>query len=205
MIPHAMGDAATTDTGIEPASPGRRVLAGLINAAMMSLPVIRQTRRALRAARAGETAAKAQSWTQALPGVLEILAEQVGTPGGWIMRVRTVDKRTGRRLALWRSLVVALVNIGTRLLGRRLNPRPESPSQAEQRQRFDEIRAIRERYADDEDARNAELMRYYAEHRVDVAVRIWPVFAAGVGPVLLNRWIRRRLAPTVVVARAPGK
>lgn len=205
MILRAMGDATTTDTAIEQVPLARRMLAGLIDAAVVSLPAIRQMRRAMRAAGAGGTAAKAPGWTQALSAVFEIVGEQVGTPGERIMGVRTVDKRTGRRVVLWRSLVLATVRIGARLLGRRLKPRPAVSSQAEHRQRADEIQAIKERYADDEDARNAALMRYYSEHRVNVRANVWPVFAAGMVPALLNLWIRRRLAPTVVVARASGK
>jgi hypothetical protein len=205
MIPNAMWDTATTDTGIEPAPLARRLLAGLIDAAVMSLPVVLQARRTWRAGGAGGTVARQPRWTSMLPGVREILGEQVGTPGGWIMSVRTVDKRTGRRVGLWRTLVVALVQISTRLLSQRLNPRPTIPSETEQRQGSDEIQAIKERHAEDEEALNAELMSHYAKHRVDVSVRIWPTLVAGVGSTLLNRWIRRRLAPTVVVARAPGK
>ncbi len=203
MIPNAMWDnTATTDTGIEPAPLARRLLAGLIDAAVVSLPVVLQARRTWRAGRVGGAVARLPRRTSMLPGVLEILGEQVGTPGGWTMGVRTVDKRTGGRLALWRTLVVALVQIGTRLLSQPLNPRPAIPSETEHRQRSDEIQTIKERHAEDEEALNAELMSHYAKHRMDVPIRTWPILVAS---TLLNRWIRRRLAPTVVIARAPGR
>jgi hypothetical protein len=99
------------------------------------------------------------------------------------------------------GLVVALADVGTRLLGRRLNPSPTVPSAAEHAQRAQEAQEIKERYADDEQGRNAALMRHYAEHRVDVTVHIWPVAAFGAGSVLVNHWVRSRLAPTAVVAR----
>jgi hypothetical protein len=57
----------------------------------------------------------------------------------------------------------------------------------------------------DEDARNAALMRYYSEHRVRTSSSLLPTLAAGLGSTLLNRLVRRRVAPTVVIdARAPA-
>jgi hypothetical protein len=121
------------------------------------------------------------------------------------MGVRTVDRRTGRRIALWRTLTVALVRIATQQLARRLTPRPTGPSDTEREQQRREVEAIEARYPDEEEARNTALMRHHAEHRVNVTAAIWPPLIAGLGSALVNRSLRRRLAPTLVVARGPAE
>jgi hypothetical protein len=200
---------ATTDAhasaDLTPAPRARQTLAGLIDAAVMALPTAIYGLRAWRARGTGRPAARPPGWMSMLAPASALVGEQVGTPGSWIMGVRTVDKRTGSRLALWRTLTVALVHVVTRLLGRRLAPRPEIPTEAERRQRWSEIQAIKERYADDEDALSAELMRHQAERRGDVTVNIWPPVVAGLGSTLVNRAVRRRLAPTLVVSRRPAE
>jgi len=184
-----------------PAPRARKALAGLIDAAVLALPAVLYLGRALRAGGADRPAARPPAWTRVLTPAVGVLGEQVGTPGSWIMGVRTVDRRTGRRLALWRTLTVALAEVATRVLSQRLTPRPSFPSDDERRQRLREVEAIKDRYADDEEARNAELMRHHAEHRVNVTVNVWPPLVAGLGSTLVNRSVRRRLAPTLVVSR----
>jgi hypothetical protein len=197
----------TTDSGMTPeptpAPRVRQVLAGLIDTAVMALPAVIYWRRAWRT---GERSAAGQpGWMRMLGPAAAVLGEQVGTPGDWIMGVRTVDRRTGRRLALWRTLTVALAQVATRVLSRRLTPRPALPSEDERRQQAREAQEIKERYADDEDARNAQLMRHYREHRVSVTVSFWPPLIAGLGSTLVNRAIRRRLAPTLVLSRGSAE
>jgi|GEM_PF-1624388 hypothetical protein len=194
-----------TDTEPTPAPRLRKALAGLIDAAVMALPTVLQMRRVWRARETKRPAARQPGWMGMLAPVAAVLGEQVGTPGGWIMGVRTVDRRTGRRLELWRTLTVALVGLATRLLTRRLTPRPSLPSEAEQRERTREVQAIKERYADDEDALHAEMMRHYTENRVNVTANFWPPLVAGLASALVNRTVRRRLAPTLVVLRAPAE
>jgi hypothetical protein len=196
---------AHTSADLTPAPRARQTLAGLIDAAVMALPTAIYGLRAWRARGTGRPAARPPGWMSMLAPACALVGEQVGTPGSWIMGVRTVDERTGRRLALWRTLTVALVQVVTRLLGRRLAPRPEIRPEAERRQRWSEIQAIKERYADDEDALSAELMRHQAEHRGDVSVNIWPPVVVGLGATLVNRAVRRRLAPTLVVSRRPAE
>jgi hypothetical protein len=196
---------STTDTEPTPAPRGSQALAGLIDAAVMALPAAIQMRRAWRARGTEGSTARPPGWMGALAPVAAVLGEQVGTPGGWIVGVRTVDRRTGRRIDLWRTLTVALVQLATRLLARRLTPRPSLPSEGERRERAREVEAIKERYADDEDALQTELMRHYAEHQMNVTANIWPPLVAGVASALVNRTVRRRLAPTLVVSRAPAE
>lgn len=48
-----------------------------------------------------------------------VLREQLRTPGQVLLGIRTVDRRTGERVALWRTLAVAATNFaGRRLAGR---------------------------------------------------------------------------------------
>jgi hypothetical protein len=197
-------DAETTSKPT-PAPRIRQALAALIDATVMALPTAIYAGRAWSARGTGRRAARPPDWTRMLAPMAAVLGEQVGTPGGWIMGVRTVDGRTGRRLALWRTLTVALVQVATRLLSRWLRPRPVRPSADERRRQAVEAEAIKERYADDEQARNTELMRHYAEHRVNTTVSFWPQIVAGLGATLVNRTVRRRLAPTLVVARRPAE
>jgi hypothetical protein len=159
-------------TGIEPtpAPRVRQTLAGLVDAAVLALPTAFYWRRAWRARKTGRPAARPPSWMGMLAPAAAVLGEQVGTPGGWIMGVRTVDRRTGRRLELWRTLTVALVQLATRLLSRRLRPRSAAPSEAERRQQ-----------------------------------ELWPPLVAGLASALVNRAVRRRLAPTLVVSRGPAE
>ncbi|MGA2452529.1 MAG: hypothetical protein ABSG93_03330 [Solirubrobacteraceae bacterium] len=200
-----MDEATAIDAALEPAPRARRALADLIDTAVMALPAVLYWRRAWRARKSGQQAASPPRWTRALGPAVTVLGEQVGTPGAWIMGVRTVDRRTGRRIALWRTLAVALARVATQVLSRRLTPRPAVPSDAEHQQRRRQVEAIEARHPDDEDARNAELMRHYAEHRMNVTIGIWPPLAAALGSTLVNRSLRRRLAPTLVVSRRPAE
>jgi hypothetical protein len=194
-----------TDTEPTPAPRVRQTLAGLIDAGVMALPMAIYWRRAWRARETERPVARPPGWMGMLAPAAAVLGEQVGTPGGWIVGVRTVDRRTGRRIALWRTLTVALVRVATRVLSRRLTPRPSFPPEEERQKQSREVQAIKERYANDEDALHAELMRHYAEHRAHITVNAWQPLAAGLGSTLVNRTVRRRLAPTLVVSRVPAE
>ncbi len=166
-------DAETTVTPA-PAPRVRQALAGLIDAALMALPTAIYGLRAWRARETERPAARPPDWMRMLAPAFAVLGEQVGTPGGWIAGVRTVDRRTGRRLSLWRTLAVALAQVATRVLSRRLTPSPALPSEDERRQRAREV-------------------------------RFWPPLIAGLGSTLVNRTVRRRLAPTLVVSRGEAE
>jgi hypothetical protein len=186
--------------GLERAPFARRLVAGLIDAAVLALPLaLYRGARARRGDSGLWAGAGPPFWTELLPPVFAVVGEQLGTPGERLTNLRTVDRRTGRRLALWRTLAVALGRLATRQLVRRAVPRPKVPSEEERKRQLAEMDAIRRRHADDPEAANSELMRHYAAHRVDVSVQPWAVLTAGVGSALVNRGLRRRLAPTVVV------
>jgi hypothetical protein len=173
---HLTMDTTDADTTSKPSSAPRvrQTMAGLIDAGVMALPTAIYGLRAWRARGTERPAARPPDWMRLLAPAFAVLGEQVGTPGGWIAGVMTVDRRTGRRLALWRTLAVALAQVATRALSRRLTPRPALPSGDERRQRASEV-------------------------------RFWPPLIAGLGSTLVNRTVRRRLAPTLVVSRGPAE
>jgi hypothetical protein len=207
-----VGDPADTDTdgeradseaeeapALEQAPRGRRTLAGIIDAGVWSAPMwiaVRRMRAAEDGAAAGERAARAG---QAAKFGWAVLGQQLGTPGEWIAGVRTVDRRSGRRLALWRSLAAASLALAAAELTRRARDSAEvERPDAHERERA--VREIWEKHRDDVPARNAALMDYYAEHRVATPDPArWLLLPLALG--LVQSRLRKRLAPTVVVVR----
>jgi hypothetical protein len=105
--------------GTEPkAAPRlRRVLAALVDMALTAAVVWM-----LRARAAADERTR---WLSVLPP--ELIREQLGSPGRRMLGLRTVDRRTGRRVALWRSLALVGARMGGQLLARRIAPPPGSP------------------------------------------------------------------------------
>jgi hypothetical protein len=151
---------------------------------------------------AGDTdPVRLQRWLRPLSPAVGVLSEQLGTPGRWIVGLRTVDRRTGRRVALWRSLAVALLGAVTQAVRRRLTPASRPISESEREDFVREVEAIRERYADDSQLMQEKMMRLYEQRRI--GVNLWRWLPATVGPALIKSRLRRRLAPTVVVVSRP--
>jgi hypothetical protein len=128
--------------------------------------------------------------------------EQLVSPGQRLAGVRTVDRRTGRRVALWRTLVLVGVRTGGQLAAARLAPpvlTPERERAAEAMRA--EVDEVRRKHRDDPAAMQAEMREVHARHRVP-----GPNLAAAIGPSLalaaINNRLQRRLAP-IVEARAP--
>jgi uncharacterized RDD family membrane protein YckC len=114
---------------VTPAPGWRRTLAGLIDVAIAGSVAWR-----LRP-RVGSATVSRQNRSAALFGpVAELVREQLGTPGQRLLGVRTVDRRTGRRVELWRTLVLFGARIGGQLLARRLTPAVQTPEQERQRE-----------------------------------------------------------------------
>jgi hypothetical protein len=107
-----------------------------------------------------------------------------------------VDRRTGRRVALWRSLAVALLGPVTHAVRRRLVPAPPTIPESEREEFGRELRAIEEQYPGDGRRLAEASSRFYEQHRVEV--NRWRWLLAMV-PGLISIPLRRRLAPTVVV------
>jgi hypothetical protein len=141
-------------------------------------------------------------WFARLAPLQAILGEQIGSPGRWLAGVQTVDRRTGRRVAFWRTALIFGSRAATEAAATHLKPEPPAPiPEPERRQREREIEEIKERFAGDEDALNRALMEHYMEHHRPATFNIARPLAWGIGGSFLNSRLRRRLAPTVLVSR----
>jgi hypothetical protein len=189
---------------LTPAPRGRRTLGGIIDAATIGGASILYTIWTRRGAR-GAGGRLGGRWQQrVLNSVTALVYQQLGSPGAWILGLRTVDSRTGRRLALWRSLAVVLAAAAIQeLRGRAFGVRTASPP-VDQAEIAREMQAIRDAHPDDPDARNHAMMSFYRERKAGVAFSGPRALAGIVGATLANQWLRRRLAPTVVVSRRSG-
>jgi hypothetical protein len=138
----------------------------------------------------------------ALPA--ELLREQLRSPGQWLLGTLTVDRRTGHRLALWRTLAL----IGFRAAGaeitRRLEPVRDPELERERQVVGEDIGVIMRRHPQASPEREAALRDAYARHQVTLPSlprAVAPSLVAG----LLNGRLRRRLAPTVEVLARGGR
>jgi hypothetical protein len=184
-----------TQDEISPAPGWRRTLAGLIDVAIAGGVAWR-----LRP-RVGSAAVSRQNRSAALFGpVAELVREQLGTPGQRLLGVRTVDRRTGRRVELWRTLVLFGARIGGQLLARRLTPAVQTPEQERQRERFiEELKALNERHPAGSAVREAEMSALMERHPGPVGISPWRSIGPSLAFGLLNSALRRRLARTTEV------
>jgi hypothetical protein len=177
-------------------------LAGIIDMAVIGVLYALYARSAQRSADGRALGRLAGGrWNRVINCARPLLDEQIGSPGAWIVGVRTVDSRTGRRVALWRTLVVVLARAAVGALQRRAIGKRPPISEVERAELARERRAIRDTYRDDPDARNDAMMRLYEKRKVEFKPTGWRILAGVVGAVLVNQGLRRRLAPTVVVSR----
>jgi hypothetical protein len=170
------------------------MLAGAIDAALVGSGTWLWRKR-----RGGESA-RAARWMPVLEPAVQSLREQLRSPGQLLLGLRTVDRRTGRRLDLWRTLVLLGVGVARPMLARRLAPPPLTPEQERDRSGFlDELNAIQTRHPDDAIAREAERRQLFERqhNQVPDILRHTAVPMLVLG--LLNNRLRRRLAPTTEV------
>jgi hypothetical protein len=194
-------DSPRPGSDLVPAPRSRRMLARAIDSIVLGGPPLayRRSRRPGRGASQDDPVERAMN---ALGPLTSMVTEHLGSPGGWLMGLRTVDERTGRRLAWWRLVVVVSAQAGASALGQHLMRTGRAALASERRELDRDLQAIRDAHPDDPEAMQAQMRTYYAEHRVQVDAWRWlpPLL---VGPVV-NRLLRR-LAPTrVVLARVPG-
>ncbi|MGO9487789.1 MAG: hypothetical protein ACLQBB_02030 [Solirubrobacteraceae bacterium] len=138
----------------------------------------------------------------ALPG--ELLREQLRSPGQRVLGTLTVDRRTGRRLALWRTLALVAARAAAAEITRRLEPAHSPELEREREAAGAELGEIMRRHPQASPEREAELQAAYARHRTSM-----PSLPRTVAPSLLTGIVttrlRRRLAPTVeILARGRG-
>jgi hypothetical protein len=178
----------------------RRGLAGLIDGATTT--ALQRAGRRL-APTAGDSARTRA--INALAAVMghSMLLERIGSPGKRAAGVRTVDRRTGEPVELWRAALLTALATGIRSLRPRLMP----PSRDDEWQRQQEAlaretAAIRARYPDDEDARNAALMELWQRRKSSpVGADFGRILLVNLALSLAARRVQRRLAPTIVVRR----
>ena len=111
---------------------------------------------------------------------------------------RTVDRRTGRRLALWRTLALIGARAAGAELTRRLEPVRTPELDREREAAGAEIGDIMRRHPQATPEREAELRAAHARHSTampSLPRTIAPSLAVGV----ITTRLRRRLAPTVEV------
>ncbi len=193
-----MNVSQTTSAEIIPAPRWRRALAGGFDAALVGAGT-RLWRR-----RPPSAGARSTQWTPLLELAAQSLRQQLPSPGQLLFGLRTVDRRTGKREELWRTLVVLGVGVAGRLLLHRIVAVPVmTPTQEHDQETFlQELNAIQERHPDDALAREAERRRLFERNRspaFDYLRRAAvPMLTVG----LLNNRLRRRLTPTLdIIAR----
>jgi hypothetical protein len=135
----------------------------------------------------------------------ESFRQQLRSPGQLLVGLRTVDRRTGRRQELWRTLLGLGVGVAAHWLMRRVARAPVmTPAQEHDRETFlEELGAIDERHRDEPVARKAERERLFERNHgptFDYLRRATaPMLAIG----LLNNRLRRRLTPTIDILARP--
>jgi hypothetical protein len=134
---------------------------------------------------------------------VEVLREQLRSPGQRLLGTRTVDRRTGTRVALWRTLALVGARAAGAELTRRLEPAPRPDLEAEREAVRAEISDIMRRHPQASPERQAELQAAHARHS-----RTMPSLPRMIVPSLViglaTTRLRRHLAPTVEVL-APGR
>ncbi len=183
-----------------PATRRQRALAGLLDMAVAGAVVRLMWDR--RAEGDGASRGGPLGRLAVLAPLRAIVEEQVGSPGAWVAGIRTVDRRTGRRVVLWRTAMLVGVRAASQLVASRLqSDPPETMSELEWRQRKREIEEIEERYAADPDGRNRAMADYFEAHPQPWAMNVARPIAIAMGTTLVNSRLRRRLAPTMLVKR----
>jgi hypothetical protein len=135
----------------------------------------------------------------------ELLRQQLRTPGQLLVGTRSVDRRTGARVAPWRTLVLVGVGAAGQELIRRLAPKETPERRRAQRELAAETHEVFRRYpqaSTERDEALREVSSRYPRGSVSPSVvrAVGPTLAVG----LLNTRLHRRLAPTVEVLAREG-
>lgn len=178
-----------------PAPQVRRILAAAIDTAIGGGLVWLLRGRASPRWKAGPQPA-GNGWIRMLGPAGELAREQLGSPGQRLLGLRTVDRRTGGRVALWRTLLLLAVGVAGQAIIRRSAPCPDPELELDRARFGRDLRAVHERHGDDPAARDAEMRRLFEQYpepiNVNLARSVGPTLAVG----LLSSLLRRRLAPT---------
>jgi hypothetical protein len=177
-----------------PAPSWRRVLAGVLDGALVcgvAWGLRRKPRTGI---------GRWEEWLWLITTAAQLVREQLGSPGQRLLELAAVDKRTGSRLELWRSLVGIGADAAGRAVRHRLMPPPEWERE---RERFlEELAGIRKRHPDDAAAGEAEQRALFERHpRRNLWATMLPSLAIG----LATDRLRRRLAPTTEILVRRGR
>jgi hypothetical protein len=201
----------------EPAPRLLRVKADAIDAGVQALIVAPNMLISLRRLRDGRKKPAGADLRAALFSgageAAKVLGERYGSPGQRIVGLRTVDRRTGEPVPLALSTGLLALRIAGTILSKRLfrvtavgatAPDPDQQTATLKA----EISELNVTYADDPDGLGDAVRRLYQERRVGFAGRppgasiktgIARSVLVTVGLTQLQRRLRRRLAPTIVV------
>jgi hypothetical protein len=185
-----------TNAAITPAPSWRRMVAGLLDAALLGGGHWLLGRRAPH---------RAAGLTALLRLVDQPLRQQLGSPGQRLLGLRTVDRRTGRRLDLWRSLVLLAAGSGGQAIARRFGPRRTAEQKHKQERFVAEVREIHQRHPEGSPGREAEMEALFEHPPTPMTANAWTSVAPMLGVGLLNAVLRRRLAPTTEVLVRRGR
>jgi len=186
-----------TNAEIASAPRWRIVLAGLTDAAIAG-SVAWSLRTRVSSGRVGRTGFALMAPTG------DFVREQLASPGQRLLGVRTVDRRTGRRVELWRTLVLLGVGAGGQLAARRLTPPAVTADHERQRAEIAAgLQDIQQRHPEDSAAREAAQAELFASYPNPIVVNLGRAMAPSLAANLINKRLRRRLAPTteIVVRR----
>jgi hypothetical protein len=127
------------------------------------------------------------------------LREQLTSPGLRLLGLRTVDRRTGRRVDLWRSLVLLAASLAGQAIARRFRPR-RTPEQKREHERFiAQIREIHQRHPEGSPGRDAEMESLFEHPPAPLTPNARSSVAPMLGVGLLDVTLRRRVAPTTEI------
>jgi hypothetical protein len=169
----------------------RRLLAGLVDGAILDGARWAARRGSPRAARG-----RPSKVLQLLDPAAELASQQLGSPGQLLLGLRTVDRRTGERVLVQRSLLAFWLGAGAQLLFRRVIPL-ETPEHRRERKRvMAEAKLITERHREDVEARQAELIALFKSSQ---APNVLPAMAIVMPAGVVSGWLRHRIAPTVQI------
>ncbi len=133
----------------------------------------------------------------------ELVRQQLGSPGQRLLGVRTVDRRTGARIAPWRSLAALGIGLGAQLITARM--RPPAPTPEQQRERERHLQAMSEtyrRHSADPAAGEEERARLMEHAPAGASADLWRNLGPTVAVTLLAGRLRRRLIATEEIRRA---
>jgi hypothetical protein len=173
------------------APPWRRLLAGLVDGAILAGARWAVRRGSPRAARG-----RPSDVLQLLNPTAELVSQQLGSPGQLLLGLRTVDRRTGERALVWRSLLSFGLGAGAQLLFQRVIPVETREHRRERKRVMAGAKLITERHRHDVERRQAELIALY---KTSHAPNVLPAMAIMMPVGVVTGWLSRRISPTVEV------